>query len=116
MRLALLLACLPALAQAEARHEWGTPAPSVLELTRCPDADCWQVHFTNTLVWGSTSERTVVLDLDGFAVTVEYLGRNYDTPDTFAVLPPVGYAAEPPSLTVEDGAEGVIVIRPVPGS
>jgi hypothetical protein len=109
------LALGPAAAPAEeARRAWGgADHPSSVALARCPDADCWTVTLANTVVTGRDL-RSIDLESGGFAVTVLYEGRAGEAPDGFSVLPPPGFAAEPPALTVPDGAEGVIVLRPVP--
>ena len=115
MRLMLLLALLAAPAAADPRVQWGSGStgPSVATLARCPDADCWTVSLSPTLITVGSSRSSVALDLDGFRVVVLVEEGNGTMPDTFTVIPPVGYAAEPGSLTVEDGATGVVVVRGV---
>lgn len=111
--LALLLA--PAAAPAEeARRAWGgDDHPTTIALARCPAEDCWTVTLANTVVAGGDL-RSIDLDCGGFAVTVIYEGRAGAAPDGFSVLAPPGFSAEPPALVVPDGAQGVIVLRPVP--
>lgn len=109
-RAAIALACLAAPVASEPRHEWDG---SALELSRCPDADCFVVTFYN-VVSLPIGPFDVTLDLDGFVVVVTYRGQYDIEPDAIAVVPPPGWAAEPAELVVEDGGSGTVVIRPVP--
>lgn len=110
----LLLALGAAPGEAGPRLAWGGGGhPSSVVLARCGAGDCWTVTLTNTVAPGRDLRR-FELELPGLAVTVLYDGRAGEAPDGFEVLPPPGFRAEPPSLVVPDGAEGVIVLRPVP--
>ena len=115
--LAVVLAWLLAsYAFAGPRVEWGigSAGPSAAELARCPDADCWTVTLRPTLISVGSSRTSLALDAGGFAVVVLVEEGNGAAPDTFTVVPPPGYAAEPASVTVRDGEAGVVTLRPVP--
>ena len=47
---------------------------------------------------------------EGLTVRVVVMQGMNPAPDTFHVIPPAGYIAIPDTLTVEEGAQGVIVI------
>jgi len=48
---------------------------------------------------------------DGKVITVIFNMGNGETPDTMTVLPPPGYIALPPEVTVEEGAEATVEIH-----
>lgn len=49
---------------------------------------------------------------NGLTVRVVIMQQANPAPDTIHVIPPAGYIAIPDMLTVEEGAQGVIVIYP----
>ena len=116
MRAAALLACLASPLAAESRVAWGSGStgPSVAELARCEAEDCWTVRVSPTLITVGTSRPSVALDAAGFAVVVLVEEGNGQQPDTFTVIPPPGYTAEPASVTVPEGEAGVVTLRAVP--
>jgi hypothetical protein len=126
MRLALfslVLALLPptlGAAQEATRHAWGAPlserGPSVLSVAPC-DFPCFAtVRFDNTLVANDggvlTHEATLALDGVAIGVVVEQGGQR--VPDILRVWPPLGYAAEPGEIVVEDDASGSVRVVLVP--
>ena len=112
MRLAALL-LLASPAAASDYHEWGNFNTSSVEITRS-QKHAYDVIFHNTLTntaLGCPSIEQVLLEIDGneFAITVfQECGR---TPDTMTVFPPIGYAAFPQTIIVQEEDFGIIQIH-----
>lgn len=112
----LALAVLPTVASAEAAYEWGegSAGPCRVEIQPC-EGDCVaQVTFTNELVFPALLAVHAALANDRIAVSVIVVPSMGDVPDTFTVVPPVGYYAEPAEVVVEEGEAAVIRVLPVP--
>lgn len=106
-RLALLLAALAA-SPAAATDTW-SPGASVLRIM--PGATCVaEVQIFN--VWNDNKGQTNsgVLTLGGLVVKIETFIGDLTAPDTFTAIPPHGYIAVPPSLTLQEETGGTILI------
>lgn len=112
---AAALVVLPAMAQADSSASWGAPInpgdlPNSAVLEACDDASCFaRVTVHNTLVLGF-APYDLALDLDGLRVGVDYDGQGGAIPDVVMVMPPPGYVAVPPSLSLQEGETGAILI------
>jgi hypothetical protein len=63
-----------------------------------------------------TPHRFILFGLEqgGIVVSVEVDQGNGDIPDTVTVRPPVGFMALPPTVVMDEGADAVIRIDPIP--
>jgi len=97
--LALALIATPAFAET---HTWG--ASSV-------DYSGGVVTFRNELTTGQRDFNVMLTDA-GVTVLAIVMQEAGDAPDTLIVQPPPGYIAIPATISVEEGAQGVIRITP----
>lgn len=98
---------LPALAMAGDKYLW---AESYVVLEPTATNGVAQVRFLNLRGHIIDKIETFTLDLDGLSVQVTTDTGHGDRPDSMRVVPPPGYVADPPTLTLPEYGEGVVVI------
>lgn len=99
-------------APAASRNDWGGTA-AYIEI-RKPDNDHRgaraQVTFHNEMVHGPDDNECFPLTLDDFAVTVCFEWNVDGQAERATVLPPDGYIAQPPEITVDEGQSDTLWI------
>ena len=111
---ALALSALPG--AAETVHSWGVSPSSSATLAPGTGIVVAMVLCVNRLTNGHDSLLVFSLDLHGFTVEVTVDHGDHTYPDIFAVTPPEGYIAVPPSVSVEEGETAVILIFAADGA
>lgn len=100
-----VLLALQAQAWAENMHDWGGSAAWIQ--MHEPDDDHRgaraQVTFHNEMVHGPDDNECFPLTLDEFIVTVCFEWNVHGQAERATVLPPDGYIAQPPEITVDEG-------------
>lgn len=113
----LILAASTAIAiyQIPANPVYGNP-PSDIRLYAF--RECFQVELNNTPTWsiGSSPLYSTTMEFPGGELNIEVkLTPNTPGPaqDILTVTPSAGWTSEPPSVEVDEGAKGVVMVCPV---
>ncbi|WP_210527954.1 hypothetical protein [Rubellimicrobium arenae] len=120
-RLIAALALWPSLALAGPDLSYGVALDgrhdaSELHLAHCAAGCFAQVTYVNRFLRGDAWTRQFTLDLDGLSVGVTITDGTGASPERVAVTAPPGFYAEPAEIEVNEDADGVIALYPIPMS